>query len=113
MSRTAPAWLREAFRRRALDWYLHGEDAPDHVLRLFDGGPACWLAQFDPLERPCSGRIEAVHLISQQRIEKALGHQLTTDLWAERAIDPIDVPDLVELAAKVATARARLPRRAA
>jgi len=28
----------------------------------------CWLARFDPLKRPCAGRIEAAHLVGRQSI---------------------------------------------
>lgn len=96
--RTPPSYLTEAFREDALGWYLHGDEAPDQPMRLFDGGPACWLWQFDPLERPCEGRLEAIHLIDKQAIRRVLRHLLVTDLWADGAIDPLDVDDLVELA---------------
>jgi hypothetical protein len=94
----APKHLTEAFHQAGLSWYLHGDQAPDHVLRLRDGGPACWLAQFDELDRPCSGRLEVVHLIGRQRIRNILRPLLLTDLWEDGAIDPVDVDDLVTLA---------------
>lgn len=96
--RTPPSGLTNAFHRAGLSWYLHGDQAPDHVLRLYDGGPACWLAQFDAFERPCSGELEAFHFIGRQRIRNVLRPLLLTDLWADGAIDPADVDDLVELA---------------
>lgn len=95
---TPPGHLTHGFHQAGLSWYLHGEQAPDHVLRLYDGGPACWLARFDPFERPCEGRLEVVHLISRQRIRNIMRPLLCTDLWAEGAIDPGDVEDLVQLA---------------
>jgi hypothetical protein len=87
---TPPRYLTEAFRTAGLSWYLHGDQAPDQVLRLHDGGPACWLAQFDHLDRPCSGELEVFHFIGRQRIRNILRQVLATDLWADGAIDPID-----------------------
>ena len=97
--RTPPQHLTQAFHQEAMSWYLHGEPGvPDAALRHFDGGPACWLYQFDPFERPCSGELQAIHFLSRQRIRNVLRPLLLTDLWADGAIDPIDVDDLVELA---------------
>lgn len=95
---TPPRHLTKAFHQAGLSWYLHGDQAPDNALRLHDGGPACWLAQFDEHERPCAGRLEVVHLIGRQRIRNILRPLLLTDLWAEGAIDSLDVDDLVALA---------------
>jgi hypothetical protein len=67
-------------------------------MRAYDGGPACWLAQFDHLGRPCSGELEVFHFLARKEIRRILRHCLVTDLWANGAIDPGDVDDLVELA---------------
>lgn len=60
----APRWLTEAFRdgvdERELNYTPRGLS--------YD----CWLAQFDPLQRPCSGPIERAHLIKRERVENAL-----------------------------------------
>jgi hypothetical protein len=95
-----PQELTEGFLEKAFSWYHHGGTggAGDRPMRLFDGGPACWLWQFDMLERPCSGRLEGVHLLGRQQIRHTLRRQLATDAWAEGAIDPADVDDLVQLA---------------
>jgi hypothetical protein len=97
--RSPPPALTSAFHQAGLKVFrVSGPETRDQPLRLYDGGPACWLKQFDPLDRPCSGDLEVIHLIGRQRISKVLRHQLVTDLWAEGAIDPLDVDDLVELA---------------
>ncbi len=97
--RTPPAELTEAFREQAFVLFTHfGPEAAGQPLRLYDGGPACWLKQHDPLDRPCSGTLEAFHFIGRQRIRNVLRLQLTTGLLADGAIDPLDVDDLVEQA---------------
>lgn len=95
--RTPPSWLTEAFRQQALAFFLHcGPNALGQPLRLYDGGPACWLKQFDHLERPCSGELEAVHLIGRQRIRNALGAVMPTFAWSEP--DATMTRALIELA---------------
>jgi hypothetical protein len=97
--RTPPAELTEAFREQAFVLFTHfGPEAAGQPLRLYDGGPACWLKQHDPLDRPCSGDLEAFHFFSRQRIRNILRPQLVTDLLTPGAIDQLVVDDLVELA---------------
>jgi len=96
---TPPPDLTEAFREQSLKFFTSvGPESRNMPMRLYDGGPACWLKQFDPLDRPCSGDLEAFHFIGRQQLRRALGHQLTTDAFADGAIDALDVADLVELA---------------
>lgn len=95
---TPPAELTEAFREQAFTIFTHfGPEGAGQPLRLYDGGPACWLKQHDPLDRPCSGKLEAFHFVGRQRIRNVLRPLLATDLLADGAIDPL-VDDLVELA---------------
>lgn len=67
----APTWLRESFR--------DGVDERDaNELCLPETHPVesnygCWLAQFDPTDGPCAGRLERFHYLSRQRVEHALG----------------------------------------
>lgn len=98
--RTPPAELTEAFREQAFKLYTYsGPEAEGRSLCLHsDGGPACWLKQHDPLDRPCSGRLEAFHFLGRQRVRHLLRQQFTTDLLAPSAIDAADLDDLVELA---------------
>jgi hypothetical protein len=98
--RTPPKHLTEAFREEAFVRFTHfgPEDGTGYPLRLYNGGPACWLKQFDPLDRACSGDLEACHLIGRQRIRNVLRGQLVTDIFATGAIDVLDVDDLVEQA---------------
>lgn len=109
--RTPPTWLTEAFHRHALAYFtLAGPPAPGQPLRLYDGGPACWLKQFDELDRPCSGELEAIHLLGRQRIRNVLqpliadarleeeGMERISLLLKPIAFERADVLDLVELA---------------
>jgi hypothetical protein len=98
--RTPPRHLTEAFHQAGLSWYLHGDQAPDHVLRLYDGGPACWLAQFDEYERPCSGELEVFHFISRQRIRNVLSPLLLEASFDDsfELVSRELLADLVELA---------------
>ena len=96
---TPPQFLTAGFRDEAFRWYRSpGTAHTGTPLRLYDGGPCCWLWQFDPHGRPCSGDLEAVHLIGRQQLRRVLRHTLVTDLFADGAIDPDDVDHLVELA---------------
>lgn len=67
----APEWLRLAFKdgvdEREGDWALMSDRA--YPLAR----PRCQLAQHDPLELPCSGRLERFHFVNRQRIENAMG----------------------------------------
>ncbi len=97
--RTPPSWLTKAFHENALAYFsLFGPAAPGQPLRLYNGGPACWLKQFDPLDRPCSGDLEAVHLIGRQRIRNVLRGQLVAGFEGLGLFLEEDVDDLVELA---------------
>lgn len=110
MKRPAPPrHLTEAFREVGLSYYRHQvDDVPEHALRLCDGGPACWLYQFDELERPCSGELEVFHFIGRQRVAKTIRPLLIdarldhdAEVWMllrPLAFDPHDVDELVELA---------------
>lgn len=96
---TPPTDLTEAFRETAIDWCRHnGATGPQLPMRLYDGGPSCWLWGFDPLERPCSGRLEAFHFISRQRIRRILDGLLPTDVAVDGGFIPIDLSELITLA---------------
>lgn len=107
---TPPSWLTEAFREQALAFFTHaGPAVSGQPLRLYDGGPACWLKQFDHLDRPCSGELEGVHLLGRQRIRNTLRPLLTQARLGEPVegvpllLQPIaflseEIDDLVELA---------------
>ena len=76
-------------KRRRADGELTAEF---HRLALKQGTlMPCWLAQFDEHERPCSGQVEAIHLIGRQRVRNVL-----VPLFV--GVDRADVEDLVELA---------------
>jgi hypothetical protein len=63
----APEWLRLAFR--------DGVDERE-ALTAIEVEPyyyGCWLAQFDTEERPCTDKLERMHVIGRQRVENALG----------------------------------------
>jgi len=64
-----PRWLTEGF---AL-----GVDQREAAEAVRSAEPyGCWLAQFDPEERPCTNKLERCHVINRQRVEKALGAML-------------------------------------
>lgn len=65
MKRKAPEWLRLSFRDG-----VDERDTAQALQEIAYTGTACWLAQFDPLERPCAGPLERAHLISRQRVEE-------------------------------------------
>lgn len=97
--RTPPNWLTKAFQQSAFDFFrVYGPDQPGIPLRLYDGGPACWLKQFDYLDRPCSGDLEAIHLIGRQRIRNVLRPLLLDLPLADASFTAADIDDLVELA---------------
>ena len=98
--RTPPKHLTEAFRDEAFTRYTHfgPEDGTGYPLRLHNGGPACWLKQFDPFDKDCSDELEACHVISRQRIRNVLRGLLVPDALTPYSIDPFDIDDLVELA---------------
>lgn len=92
----APRWLTEAFR--------DGVDERQWERVRLNLADSCWLAQHDPLRRPCSGRLERVHMIPRQRVERALDALLPTGgsvfLNGEAAIlDHLDRRDVILLAA--------------
>lgn len=60
----APRELTEAFKE--------GVDEREAVAFLDEGEVQCWLAQFDPAQRPCEGRFERVHFLNRQRVRHAL-----------------------------------------
>ncbi|HXS32270.1 MAG TPA: hypothetical protein VN758_00680 [Solirubrobacterales bacterium] len=97
---TPPRHLTEAFREEAFALFTHSgpDECTGYPLRLYNGGPACWLKQHDPLDRTCSGDLEAFHFIGRQRIRNILRHQLVTDVLTVGSIDSLDLDDLVELA---------------
>jgi len=80
----APRWLTEAFRdgvdERDLPHFDDGPPAPVVPLVYAGANPACWLAQHDPIQHPCSGPIERFHFIPRQRVENAMWDAL---LWAK------------------------------
>jgi hypothetical protein len=98
--RTPPSHLTEAFREEAFARFTHfgPEDGSGYPLRLYNGGPACWLKQFDLLDRACSDELEACHVIGRQRIRNVLGGLLVPDALNPTAVDVLDIDDLVELA---------------
>lgn len=82
----APRWLTEAFR--------DGIDERDTVVvssgeRKYYG---CQLAQHDPLERPCLGRLERIHWIGRQRVENAMWDAFFGALYLDEADCPVPVP---------------------
>lgn len=87
MKPKAPAWLRESFKD-GVDFRVSEEH------EFSDGYYGCQLAQHDPLQRPCSGRLERFHYVNRQRIEAAMWEQLRGAV-----IDPCDLcqgPGVVE-----------------
>lgn len=73
MSRV-PRWLTEAFRD-GVDWQMAGSD---YIMRRLRPGEtvACWLAQYDPEERPCDHKLERFHFLGRQDVKRGLGNQL-------------------------------------
>jgi len=64
-----PCWLTEGF---AL-----GVDQREAAEAVRSADPyGCWLAQFDPLHRPCTNSLERCHIIKRQRVEKVLDAML-------------------------------------
>lgn len=98
--RTPPEHLTLAFRLEAFRRYSYiGPEESGRPLCLYeDGGPACWLKQFDLYDKECGGELEACHVISRQRIRNVLRGLLVPDALDPTAIDPLDIDDLVELA---------------
>lgn len=76
----APRWLTEAFRDGVDERDLpHFDDGPPTVsvpLAYAGAHPNCWLADHDPVRRPCSLPLERFHFIPRQRVENALGGML-------------------------------------
>jgi hypothetical protein len=69
----APRWLTESFAQ--------GVDEREHVAYVEEWAEPvglCWLAQFDPAQRPCEGRFERFHFIGRQRVRNALYSALPT-----------------------------------
>lgn len=91
MKPKAPRWLTEAFR--------DGVDEREAVIAWDEPQSACWLAQFDPTEKPCEGRFERFHFVGRQRVEHALGALLPIT-WEE--VNPVGVAS-VEALINVAT----------
>lgn len=52
--------LQAAFHRSAM--------RRPYTPAFIDQRRVCWLARFDPLERPCEGKWEAIHFIGRQQI---------------------------------------------
>ena len=82
----APAWLRESFR--------DGVDERQAEPLLAD--VRCWLADHDPLRRPCVGPLERFHFIPRKDVKRTLGNLLPwgiagTDEWNHFA-------DLIQIA---------------
>lgn len=67
----APEWLRLSFRD-GIDFRVSEEH------EFPDGYYGCQLAQHDPLQRPCSGRLERFHWVNRQRIENAIAALMPT-----------------------------------
>jgi hypothetical protein len=65
----ARAWLLGEF-------YTAGVERARHVGRR---GGGCWLGQYDPLRRPCEGRVEICHAVNEQRVRNALYALLPAD----------------------------------
>ena len=79
----APAWLRESFRD-GVDEQAQRTAVPRVKPALAAEGFQsiyCWLAQHDPLKRPCEGRLERFHWINRQRVENALGVLLRIQVY--------------------------------
>lgn len=90
MKPKAPRWLTESF--------AVGIDEREAMAQLDEWTDAqCWLAQFDPTNRRCSGRYERFHYVSRQRVENAL-RALLPDVSVFSAYPGVDA-DLVLLAA--------------
>lgn len=70
---SVPRWLTEGF---ALG--LDQREAAEAVRSADPYG--CWLAQFDPLGRPCTTTLERCHIIKRQRVEKALAALLPDEI---------------------------------
>lgn len=79
----AEAWLTEAFRDGVI------ELMPERPIPAYKGALGrCWLAQHDPLQRPCSGPFERFHFIPRQRVENSLWALLPPD-GCRFALDPL------------------------
>lgn len=91
----APRWLTESF----------AQGIDERELIVFDAGePVCWLAQFDPSEKPCEGKFERFHFVRRQTVEDALWlalQGLEEDGPVEHSwyIHPAPDPDLIHVAA--------------
>lgn len=68
-------------------------------------GRPCWLAQHDPEERECEGKLEAFHFVGRQRVRNALGALLgkptafgpiETTAWLMSNLDPAELIQLAE-----------------
>lgn len=77
--------------KRGLTYCFYREAMRRPYSPLFiDRRRVCWLARFDPLHRPCEGRVEAFHFIGRQQIRNCPTlHGLHPDLvelaeWDDR-----------------------------
>lgn len=91
-----PRWLTEGF--------AHGVDEREAATAVEGHDPyGCWLAQFDPLGKPCTDVLQRCHVISRQRVEKVVGEILRGACieWSEFCEDMSDAErrTLVQLAA--------------
>jgi hypothetical protein len=63
--RSRVVWLTDLYA----SFYAAGIERAQHVGRR---GSACWLGRYDPLRRPCEGRLEICHAVNEQRVRNAL-----------------------------------------
>lgn len=73
----APRWLTEAFAQGVDEQVFAVLAGRRADVGAYPGAdPLCWLAQYDPRCRPCSGRMERFHFVPRQRAENAIWGQL-------------------------------------
>lgn len=72
MKPKAPAWLRESFRDGVDERLPRDPDGGYLLISTRSRRRLCWLAEHDPLCRPCEGKFERFHFIPRQRVEHAL-----------------------------------------
>lgn len=77
----APRWLTEAFK-----------DGIDERVAAELGVAECELAQHDPLERPCSGKLERIHWINRQRVENAMWDAFFGVVYLDEVGCPVPIP---------------------